>query len=145
MNLQEYVLAHTDRGECRCGSCIDRGDRPDPGGHTIDMVFFIASLRGQPDAEELRRLILEHRGEFCEVNLFDGAEHSYMELGGWIGDQGLALMFMALGSLLGLFRLMTPRTVLGTQFPDSLLMRMAESGLVTIQAVPAATPESPAE
>lgn len=125
MTLRNYVLAHMERGECKCGRCIDRGDRPDPTGHTVDMMFFVASPKDQPDADELRRLIREHKGEFCEVNLFDGVDHSFMGLGGWIGDQGLALLFMALGSQLGLFRLLTPRTMLGDSLPDDLMMVMA--------------------
>jgi len=36
---------------------------------------------------------------------------SYIELGGWIGDQGLAMAFMALGNHLGLWEVVTPQTL----------------------------------
>lgn len=36
---------------------------------------------------------------------------SYIELGGWIGDQGLAMAFMALGKILGLWDIVTPATL----------------------------------
>ena len=39
-SLIDYVLKHTERGECNCGQCLDRGDKPDPVGHTVDLGFF---------------------------------------------------------------------------------------------------------
>lgn len=106
--LVEYVLRHTERGECGCGKCIDRGTAPEPAGHTIDMVFFRVAKRGEPTAEEFKRLAQAWPGEFCQLDPFDGKEHGYMELGGWIGDQGIAMQFMALGVLLGHFQLLSP-------------------------------------
>lgn len=76
----------------------------------------------------------QHRGAFNECDLFDGKEHSYLEVGGWIGDQGLALMLMGLGTVLGLWKLLTPRTILGAMADDDLAMRMAGIGYVSIMA-----------
>lgn len=87
-----------------------------------------------PTADGLRAAINGHHGEFCEVDPFDGEEHGYLELGGWIGDQGHALALMGLGKLLGLWELHTPRTVLGDEIPDDLVMKMAGAGLVTIKS-----------
>lgn len=132
--LGDFVRAFSDRGECMCGVCIDRGDKPDPTGHVADLVLFKVAAQGEPDAQEFVRLTSEHQGEFCEVNPFDGKEHGYIELGGWIGDQGLALQYMGLGVLLGVFKLLTPDTVLPGVLDDEMRMQLARSGYVTVTA-----------
>lgn len=144
MTLSQFITAHTTRGECQCGRCIDRGTKPEPAGHTADLVFFKVAASGNPDKSEFIRLAKEHRGEFCDCDPFDGKEHGYMELGGWIGDQGLAMLFMGLGSLLGVFTLITPRMLLGDK-PEmkGLVMQMAESGMLTVAALAAPTPAQP--
>ena len=130
-NLIDYVSKHALRGTCRCGKCCDLSREYDPPGHTVDLVFFLVS-NDEGDASELKALVQSARkGEYCDVDLFDGKEHSFIELGAWIGDQGIAMMLMGLGTILGLWRLMTPK-MLG--LPDDLVMQMAGSGLVTIQA-----------
>lgn len=126
MNLTDYVLAHTDRGECRCGKCI-----PDPEGHTADVYFFPVAIRNAPSLDEFKALTAAHRGEFTECDPFDGKEHSYIELGGWIGDQGLAMQYMGLGALLGAFTLLTPKLL---PIPKELQDQMAGAGMVSIQA-----------
>lgn len=133
MDLNQYVADHTERGECRCGQCCDRGDAPDPTGHTADLIFFPVSRRLQPTREEFERLTREHCGEFGDCDPLDGREHSYLELGGWLGDQGAALRYMGLGALLGVFRLMTPRTMLGGDTDEGVAMAMAQAGLVAVQ------------
>lgn len=130
MLLQEYVIAHTSRGECNCGKCFDRGDCPDPKGHTADMFFFKVAIQGEPDAEVLRELIRNHKGEFCELDILDGGEHSYIGVGGWIGDQQLALLLMALGQLLGLWEILTPNLF---PIPDEQKKQMAGMGMVSIR------------
>lgn len=130
--LAKYVYDHTERGECQCGQCIDKGDRPDPIGHTIDMVFFKVAKVGTPTLEEFRRLTEESKeGEFCNVDPFDGQEHNFMELGGWLGDQGLAMLYMALGASLDAFDLLSP-AMLGLDGP--MAMQMAQAGMLSIQA-----------
>lgn len=140
--LAEYVRVHTDRGECQCGKCMDKGNKPDPVSpipdhlydHTANMVFFKVCIRNEPNADEVRKLISEHKGVFNSVDLFDKQEHNFMELGGWIGDQGLALQFMALTSLVGLTELMTPLTMLPGLLPQDLVMKMAQTGYVAVRA-----------
>ena len=135
MTLQQYVTANAVRGECQCGKCCDKGNKPDPTGHTADLMFFKVAAKPEANAETLKQLAANYAGEFGPCNIFDGQEHSYIEVGGWIGDQSLALMFMGLGHLLGLFDLLTPRTMLpaGT-LPEELMMQMAGSGLLTVKA-----------
>ena len=134
MMLIEYVRQKTDRCECNCGRCFDRGDKPDPTGHAADLVFFKVVARDTPTAKEFIQLTKGHRGHFGEVNPLDGVEHSYLELGGWIGDQGLALQYMGLGALLGVFKLLTPYSILGATCDKETAMVMAGAGYVTIMA-----------
>ena len=134
--LQQYVQTHAERGTCRCGKCFDHpGEDQQPTGHTADMVFFEVCGKDDPSADALRELITNSRqGEFGDLDPWDGKEHSYTEVGGWIGDQGLALMLMGLGHVLGIWKIMTPK-LLG--LPDNLVMQMAGQGMVTIMPPPA--------
>lgn len=131
IDLVQYIKDHVDRGECKCGKCIDVGNKLDPIGHTADVYFFTCSTMGDPTSKEFTELIHEHKGEFNKCDPLDGQEHSYIELGGWIGDQGLALMFMGLGKLLGVFDLLTPKILPGLQ--KDLMDDMAGAGLITIK------------
>jgi hypothetical protein len=132
--LVKYVIENTIRGECQCGKCIDKGDKPDPIGHTADMIFFKVALQDIPDKEKFVELTKNHKGIFCECNPFDGNEHNYIELGGWIGDQGLAMQYMGLGTLLGVFELRSPITMLGLKSDDPIVMQMVGIGYLTIEA-----------
>jgi hypothetical protein len=136
--LQEYVTRHALRGECRCGRCAERVSNPEqkqPQGHTADMIFFKVAACDNADAEKLRELI-KANGAGChtDVELFDGREHNYMELGGWIGDQGMALMLMGLGTVLGLWDLLTPVTMLNLPSDDERTKMFAGMGMIAIQA-----------
>jgi len=133
-SLAEYVQKVAERGSCECGQCIDAPPDPkQPAGHTADVHFFKVRANEDADAETLRSLVTNHIGEFNRVDLFDGTEHGYMELGGWIGDQGLALTLMGLGKVLGLWDLMTPRSMGITD--EGLAASMAGGGMVTVKAV----------
>jgi hypothetical protein len=136
--LQEYVLAHAVRGACQCGHCIDASPNPEqhqPTGHTADLIFFKVSARKEADAETFKTLVRENKqGAFCEVDVLDGQEHNYIELGGWIGDQSLALMLMGLGTVLGVWKLLTPITLMGQNAPLDLVQQMAGAGFVIVQA-----------
>jgi hypothetical protein len=137
-DLIDYVREHTYRGECQCGSCCDKGDRPEPTGHTADMVFFPVGICLEPDTETFCRLTREYRGEYQDLNPLDGKTHGYLSVGAWIGDQGDALRYMALGVLLGVFSLKTPMTVLRMAKDDPQTMELAGNGFVAVQAVPQA-------
>ena len=125
--LIDYIVTHVERGSCECGRCIDAPEKSvQPEGHTADLVFFKVRAIGDPKADELRPLL---KG----IDLFDGKEHSYLEIGAWIGDQGLAMMLMGLGKLLGMWDLLTPR-MFGPSLPDELALQMAGQGYLTIRA-----------
>jgi hypothetical protein len=132
--LADFVLKHTVCGSCECGKCVDAPETPvQPTGHTADVYFFQVAAKDNPNIETLRQLLAEHKGEFCSANPLDGEEHDYRELGGWIGDQGLAFRLMGLGTLLGIWKLLTPKNML-PGFPKDLMDRMAGQGYVSIQA-----------
>jgi hypothetical protein len=98
------------------------------------MVFFKVALKDNPNLEEFKRLTAEAKhGDFADVDPFDGKEHNYMELGAWVGDQGLAMLYMALGVRLGAFKLLSP-ALLGATGPQTLMF--AQMGLLAIQANP---------
>ncbi len=130
--LIEFIIEHTVRGACTCGLCRDAPKNPEekPTGHTADLEFFKVSLKNNPDPEVLRSLIEENvTGAYVNVDLFDKKEHGFTEIGGWIGDQSMALMLMGLGELLGLWKLHTPASL---NAPKELRMMMAQNGLVSI-------------
>jgi hypothetical protein len=135
--LALYVSEFAERGACTCGKCFDGPENPEAhqptGPHTSDLFFFKVQATEGADAETLKALVKEHRGEFCEVDPFDGRGHDYMELGGWIGDQGLALMMMGLGEVLGLWKVSSPNTF-GDLIPDDMKGQLAGMGMVTITA-----------
>lgn len=133
MTLVDYVQEYASRGACTCSKCCDAGPEPEkhqPNGHTADVHFFQVAAKPEADADTLRRLIREHQGVHNKCDPLDRCEHSYIELGGWIGDQGLALMLMGLGTVLGLWELLTPKMLPGLS--RGLMDKLAGQGLVSI-------------
>lgn len=108
-DLNQYIIRFAERGACTCGRCIDAPANPEqhqPTGHTADLGFFKVKANEGASADELKRLIQENRqGEFADVSVFDGVPHDFIELGGWLGSQELALMLIGLGKVLGLWDL----------------------------------------
>ena len=99
-----------------------------------DVIFFGVNATPEADADTLTDLIKQHQGEFNSVDLFDGIEHSYIEIGGWIGDQKAALTLIGLGSALGLWKLMTPLTMLPLgSINQATAKKIAESGMVSLK------------
>ena len=125
MSLIEYVRANVSRGDCKCGKCIDRVTDPkQPFGHTADLIFFEVTKSEDADAETFKALVEAEYPQWL-----DGKEHNYIHIGGEVGDQGLGLMAMGLGSLLGLWDLITPK-MLGVS--EDLVVQMAGMGMVSI-------------
>lgn len=133
MTIQDYVLSRTSRGECQCGKCIDKGNNPDPTNHTVDVFFFVVGLTDeQADAETFTKLTAECKGEFAQINPLDGEQHSFIELGGMLGSQELALRYIGLGKILGVLDLLTPLQM-GMSKDDPIAQQMAGSGLVMVR------------
>lgn len=137
--LTEYILDHTIRGACICGQCIDSVENPEehqPEGHTIDMHFFKVAATRNPTKEEFLEALQNTKGNYnCEsmIYLLDGKEHSYLQVGAEIGDQGLSFKLFALGELLGVWKVITPRRMMDDILDDDTLGKMAGSGLITIK------------
>lgn len=130
MKLYEYVADKAIRGACTCGLCIDRVANPEdhqPEGHTVDMVFFKVAKKDDATKEDFLALV---RSEF--PHWLDGEEHNYIQMGAEIGDQGLAIMCIALGHLLGAWMALSP-AALG--LPKDLQKIMAGSGMLTMKAI----------
>ena len=101
--LIEFIEQHTIRGECQCGKCCDKGpDIPAPT-HSVNVHFFWVSTTGNPDRERFVELL----EQYPEPERLKGGP-SYLELGGVLGDQGLALKLIGLGELLGVWKAITP-------------------------------------
>ena len=105
-------------------------EKDSPAEFHADLFFFKILVVGDPSAERLTELIKNsEKGEFCDVDMFDGKEHSYIEVGGWIGDQTLALQLMGLGFHLKLWKLFTPNMM---PVPDQIKSQMAGKGLISV-------------
>jgi hypothetical protein len=129
--LIQYVEAFTERGACTCGRCIDAPDKPEceqPSGHTINLTFFEVAAKEGAKREELEALLREHYPK-----VLDGKEHSYLEIGADLGDQGRALMLIGLGGVLGIWNVLSPDTMM-PDLTDDLKKAMAGKGLVCLQA-----------
>ena len=130
MKLYQYVRANAIRGACTCGRCIDAVANPEehqPEGHTVDMVYFKVAKRDGATKEDFLALV---EAEF--PHWLDGEEHSYIGIGANMGDQGVAIMTIALGHLLGVWQAMTP-AMMGV--PKDLQSQMAGMGLLSMKVV----------
>jgi hypothetical protein len=149
--LIDYILEHSIRGPCICGQYDDAKTTPprrptDHNGHhahTADLVFFKVTLNTEnpPTSEKLRQLITEAVQQRRFLNPLNGSEYNYFEIGNWIGDQGLALTLMGLGSLLNLWTLITPSSLTpGIPMSPEMQLVLAQAGRVAIIAKPTNSP-----
>lgn len=130
-NLIDFVIKHTERGSCQCGKCIDAplGEPSRPAGHTVNLCFFEVSATGEPNKEKLVELVKELKFSDYPIDLFDNQPHNFMEIGAAIGDQGLAMQLMGLGTILNLWELFTPNKVLAKAGSAKQLSSSDEIGL----------------
>lgn len=105
---------------------------PAPG--AVDVVFFHVATDASASAHELHQRIVAF-ADAGTVQPFSGNEYSYVELGAWLdNDEELALLLMGMGAHLGLWRLRTPRSVLGAALTDEQVRELAEGGALAITA-----------
>lgn len=119
-NLSDYIRGHTIPT-----------DVPNVG---INVFFFQVAITGGPDAEILKALISQQAktGKYQIGNLFDGTEHSYIELGAMTGSPEEALCLMALGQHFNWWHVRTPQDV--QVCTDSIsLYQLAGQGYVTVK------------
>ncbi len=105
--LIDYIVNHTERGECQCGRCFDKQPDREAPPHSVNAGFFWVSAKNNPTAEDLNRLLL---AEYPSPERLR-AGPSYIEIGGELGDQGLALLLIGLGELTGIWKIATPKSL----------------------------------
>ena len=93
----------------------------------VDMHFFVVGV-AKDEAEKYRQEIADWMRSNYTAEELQG-EIPYTALGGAIGDQGLAMRLMALGQVLGLWKVLTPE-VMG--IPEPMASEMAGMGFITI-------------
>ena len=98
-----------------------------------DVIFFKVVAVNDPIVDDFIAALKEHSGEFCEVDVFDGKEHNYIELGGWLGSQDYALRLIGLGAELKVWDLLTPKTMLGDLITEDIMQLMVGMGMVALQ------------
>lgn len=131
MNAMDFVSKYVLRGACKCGKCFDAPSNPQekqPGGHTVDLTFFKVALAEEADKQEFEKIV---RSEFPQY--FDGKEHSYLEVGGDIGDQDAALMLIGAGHLFGIWQALSPSTMMPF-LDEQMKQQMAGMGMVSLKA-----------
>lgn len=122
--LTDYIQRHTT---------TVAGDTAPQGQKAVQLIFMDVIPSENADAGTLRELMDEHKGAFNDVNPFDGREHSYIELGGWLGSQAHALALIGLGTHLGLWNLLSPRTMLPGMLTPEQEQEMAGHGMIAIK------------
>lgn len=105
----------------------------------VDVVFFqVAFTETAADltAADLLSLVgdAEH-GEFADmpIDTLRREPQSYIALGGWLGDQGLALCFMALCQHKGVGKVISLRDLVGSAASDAEVRRAAGAGMLYLR------------
>ena len=121
--LSNYIVEHT---VCvRAGTTVDN--------EIIDVHYFGVVVLNSPNVQDFVSLTKEHPSEVVKIDFSDERSYTYIEIGGWLDDQGMALRFMALGQALGVFDLTTPTTM---GCPEPMRDEMAGIGYVMVEGVP---------
>jgi len=105
------------------------------GNNAVNVVFFDVEVSEKANRDTLRDLVNKHQGVHNDVAMFDSNEHSYIELGGWVGDQGIALALIGMGAHFELWKLLSPYSVLGDAVTPEQALQMAGMGLMSMQAI----------
>lgn len=101
--------------------------------HFITVGFTEAAAIPHVEFYRMVRDACADRGQFADLSLDDlRTGPSYITLGGWLGDQTLALDFMALGALHGLWDVVTPARL---HISEPEASRMAGMGFVMISGL----------
>ena len=131
MLLRDYVMKFAERGACTCGKCIDAPENPEknqPTEHTVNLTFFQVKSNGG-DKDEFLSIV---KSEF--PHWLDGKEHNYIQMGGDIGDQTIALMRIGLGHLLGAWEALSPDTIIPF-LDEEFKKQMADMGMVAMKYI----------
>lgn len=112
----------------------------------VDCHFITVGVK-QGEAEQIKAELLELLRQYPQPERLAGGP-SYIELGAILGDQGAAFSLFALGSVLGLWEVITPKTM-GMEGPEAdqmagagfvMISGFKDSGQPAAPAAPAARP-----
>lgn len=137
-DLAKYIVENCIRGACTCGKCINVSAKTfQLDMHTADVQFFKVALKSADANKEVIKndfvqLMKNHKGIYRDIDIFDGNEHNFIDIGRWIGDQSLALMLMGMGELLGIWKVITPNR-LAPDFSEETRGMLAGAGYISIQ------------
>lgn len=131
MTLGQFVQENAIRGACQCGECVDAPENPaehQPSGHTVNLTFFEVAAKDPTKGPEMLTIVQDEFPEWL-----DGSDHSYLQVGGDLGDQGLGLMCIGLGDVLGIWKAFSPDIMFKDFGLDTeTKMKMAGNGFVSL-------------
>lgn len=108
------VLEEKDMGPLKVISINDFPSQEEIGDtentHKLVDLHFIDVLVHEKRAEQCREDFIYQLNNFPDKHMLAGGP-SYIALGGVLGDQTLALQFLAMGDALGLWKAVTPKTI----------------------------------
>lgn len=133
-NIFKYILKHGVKGACTCGKCVDAPANPEelqPTNHSVNLTFFHVSARedDKGSKEEFKALVMAEHPEWL-----NGEEHNYIKIGAELGNQGIALVTIGYGHVMGLWQAFSPDIVMPF-LPKELKNQMAGSGMVSLKYV----------
>jgi hypothetical protein len=135
-NLPYFIMETTSTLPCTCEQCV----KSPVDLHNADVVFFKVSMSQIGIEKKLDEFLIlsdEHVGDFAQPNVFDGLAHSYIELGGWLDSQELALRWMGLGQLLGVGKVYTVAHMFPQQtFSEERIKYLAQTGGLAFMVEP---------
>lgn len=112
-NIAGYVYDHTTCDERRWHE-LDAGQRG---------PYFVSATY-QPQRDRFLELIQLYVEQRPDCDLLDGDEHNLAEMTRWIGIRELALRFVGLGVILGVFELVCPWEVRAGEDREEMIGRL---------------------
>lgn len=128
MTLSEYVRANTMMVDTFKKPLADYDDWM-----PVEIVY--GTVYCDPEsggASTLRHYVQQQRPIFgAAIDPLNGRYYNYMTLSQWLGDEGIALRMLALGSACEVWELVTPYTVYGARdLQYGAALAMANIGLI---------------
>ena len=116
MNLGKYARHHSyiiPKDDCSIES--------------VDLTLIKIAVRNSPSKDDFEKMVIEQYPHWL-----NNEEYSYLQIGGELGDQHLALLVIGLGHLLGLWQALSP-DIVTPDLSQEIKYQMAGMGLVTLK------------
>jgi hypothetical protein len=100
---------------------VQPGTREVPGHKVVDLHFMTIDVDLAKAREQGPQFIadLAAKGAIGPRSASQSPVKSYLDIGGAVGDQGLALYSMGVGEALGLWTVYTPKMYMGVEGPEA--------------------------